>query len=72
MIRSLKSLGLAFIAVLAMSAVVSSASQASEYTCEKYECKATGSNTLGNETFTTPGGTVQCDSHYVVGNSRRR
>jgi len=67
MIRNLKALGLAFVAVLAMSAVVSSAAQATpEYTCSTYPCTATGSNTAGNETFTTPGGTVQCDSHFVV------
>jgi len=66
MIRILKSLGLALVAMAAMSAVVASASQASEYTCSAYECLATGSNTAGNETFTTPGGTVQCNSHYTV------
>jgi hypothetical protein len=66
MIRNLKVLGLAFVAMLAMNAVVASAASASEYTCGSYECKATGSNLAGGETFTTPGGTVKCNSHYVI------
>jgi len=67
MIRNLKVLGLAFVAVLAMSAVVSSAAQAvPSFTCSAYPCSATGENKAGSETFTTPGGTVQCDSHFTV------
>jgi len=65
MIRSLKSLGLALVAVLAMSAVVASAAQATpQYTGSAYPVNGTGTNAVGNETFTTPGGTVQCDSHF--------
>jgi len=64
MSRNLKVLGLIFIAVLAMSAAMAPVSQASQYTCSAYPCTVTGSNTKGSETFTTPGGTVQCDSHY--------
>ena len=67
MIRTLKGLGLAFIAVLAMSALGSTAANASvEFTCSAYPCTATGSNTLGNEKFTTEAGTVECDSHFLV------
>jgi len=70
MVGNLKALGLAFVAVLAMSVVAASASQASQYTCSAYAptapCFGTGSNTPGNETLTTPGGTVQCNSHYTV------
>jgi hypothetical protein len=64
MIRNLKVLGLALVAVLAMSAMVASAASASQYTGSAYPTTGTGSNTAGNETFTTPGGTVQCDSHF--------
>jgi len=67
MIRNFKALGLALVAVLAMSAVVASAAQAvPSFTASSYPAFATGSNTIGGETFTTPGGTVQCDSHYKV------
>jgi len=66
MIRNLKSLGLALVAVLAMSAMVASAAQAvPQYTGSAYPTTGTGSNTSGSETFTTEGGTVQCDSHFV-------
>ena len=66
MILKLKVLGLACVAVLAMSAVVSPAAQATpEFTCSAYPCSATGSNTAGSETFTTPGGTIQCESHVI-------
>jgi len=67
MIRSFKVLGLLVVAALAMSAAIaSSASAEVTFTCSSYECKATGSNTLGNEKFTTEAGTVECDSHFVV------
>jgi hypothetical protein len=65
MLRNLKTLGLALVAVVAMSAVVASAASAvPSFTCAAYPCTVTGSNTAGNETLTTPGGTVQCDSHF--------
>jgi hypothetical protein len=64
MLRNLKTLGLAFVVVLAMIAMAASAASASQYTASAYPATATGSNTAGNETFTTPGGTVQCDSHF--------
>jgi hypothetical protein len=64
MIRNLKSLGLALVAVLAMSAVVASAASAAvEFTGTG---TATGAQSAGNETFTTTAGTVQCDSHFAV------
>jgi hypothetical protein len=65
MSRNLKVLGLALVAVLAMSVMVASAASASQYTGSAYPTTGTGSNTAGKETFTTPGGTVQCDSHFV-------
>jgi hypothetical protein len=64
MIRNPKTLALALVAVLAMSVVVASAASASSYTGSAYPTTGTGSNTAGKETFTTPGGTVQCDSHF--------
>ena len=65
MIRNLKSLGLALVAVLAMSAVVASAAQAvPSFTASAYPATGTGSNKAGSETFTTEAGTVQCDSHF--------
>jgi hypothetical protein len=64
MIRNLKVLGLALVAVLAMSIMVASAASASQYTGSAYPTTGTGQNTSGKETFTTPGGTVQCDSHF--------
>jgi hypothetical protein len=64
MSRNLKVLGLALVAVLAMSVMVASAASASQYTASAYPATATGANTSGKETFTTPGGTVQCDSHF--------
>jgi hypothetical protein len=45
--------------------MVASAASASQYTASSYPATGTGSNTAGKETFTTPGGTVQCDSHFV-------
>jgi hypothetical protein len=64
MIRKLESLGLALVAVLAMSVVVASAASAApEFTGTG---TATGSQSAGGETFTTSGGTVQCDSHFAV------
>jgi hypothetical protein len=64
MIRNSKVLGLGLIVALALSAVVASAASASQYTASAYPATATGSNSAGNETLTTPGGTVQCDSHF--------
>jgi hypothetical protein len=66
MISNLKVLGLAFIAVLAMSAIGTSAAQAApEFTCSSYPCTATGT---GTGTFTVDQhGTVQCSVHYLLG-----
>jgi hypothetical protein len=65
MVCNRQSLGLAFVVVLAISAVVASAAQAvPSYTAASYPTFATGANTKGSETFTTSGGTVTCDSHF--------
>jgi hypothetical protein len=64
--HKLKSLGLALVAVLAMSAVVASAAQAvPQFTASAYPATVTGSNTKGAETFTIDGSSIQCDSHFV-------
>jgi hypothetical protein len=65
--RNLKALGLALIAVLAMSAVVASAAQAvPQFTASVYPATATGANTKGSEAFTLDGTSVLCDSHFLV------
>jgi len=67
MIRCLKILGLLVVAALAMStAIAASASAEVTITCSSYHCKGTGSNTQGNEKFTTEAGSVECDSHFVI------
>ncbi|HST70733.1 MAG TPA: hypothetical protein VLI94_13885 [Solirubrobacterales bacterium] len=63
MICKLKTLGLAMVAVLAMSAFVASAAQA-QYTASSYPTTATAESSLGNDVFTTEGGTVECASHF--------
>jgi hypothetical protein len=67
MTRKFKALGLAFIAVVAMSAIGASAAEAvPQFTCSTYPCTATGANTKGSEVFTTEAGKVECDSHFLV------
>jgi len=66
MIRNLKVLGLAIAAVMAMSAMMASAASAvPQFTASAYPATVTGSNTKGSEVFTTEGGKVECDSHFV-------
>jgi hypothetical protein len=62
MIPRIKTLSLVC-ALLALQAIGISAAQASEYTASAYPSTATSSSVAGSKTFTTPGGTVQCDSH---------
>lgn len=65
MISNLRIVGFACLGVLALAAMVAPAAQAvPETTCSSYPCTATGTNTAGNEAFTTPGGTIQCNSHF--------
>jgi len=64
MIQKFKTLGLAMVAVLAMSAFVASAAQA-QYTASSYPTTATANSALGNDVFTTEAGTVECASHFV-------
>jgi len=61
MIRNLKILGMAVVAVLAMSAVVASAASAQlgTFTAHEYPATITGEQT-GTDVFTTVAGTVSC------------
>lgn len=65
MIRNIKVLGLAVVAAMALTAVMASASMAAEFTASSYPAQVTGSNTKGNEVFTTEGGKVECNSHFL-------
>jgi hypothetical protein len=66
MIRNLKVLGLAVVAVLALSAVMASAAMAvPSFTASTYPAQITGSNTKGSEVFKTEGGNVECNSHFL-------
>ena len=64
MTRKLKMLGMAFVAVLALTAVSATAASAAKYTASTYPTTGTGSSALGNDTFTTEAGKVECASHF--------
>lgn len=65
MTRKFKTLGVAFVAMLALSAIAASAASAEkQYTCSAYPCTGTGESVLGNDTFTTEAGTVECKAHF--------
>jgi hypothetical protein len=64
MIRKLKTLGLAMLAVLALSAIFVSAVQAANFTASSYPTSFTGESSKGNDTFTTEAGTVECKTHF--------
>ena len=63
MIRKFKTLGLALVAVLAMSAVVASAASA-QFTADKYPTTGTATSALGNDDYKTEAGSIECASHY--------
>jgi len=67
MIRKFKVLGLAMVAVLAMSAVVASAASATNFTASSYPTSATASSPIGNDDFKTEAGSVECAAHFHVG-----
>jgi hypothetical protein len=66
--RKFGALGVACLAVLAMSAIFGTAAQANPtahvFTAAKYPATLTGSNPVGKETFTTEGGVVKCASSF--------
>jgi len=62
-IYKLKTLGLALVAVLAMSAVVASAASA-QFTASSYPTTVTAISELGNDDLKTEGGSVECEAHF--------
>ena len=65
MSRKLRILGLAFVAVLASSALVASAAQAvPTFEAESFPVTIHGTNTIEKEKFTTEAGTVECFSSF--------
>ncbi|HYG96177.1 MAG TPA: hypothetical protein VD741_03625 [Solirubrobacterales bacterium] len=64
MIRKIKALGVALVAVLALAAVLASAASAANYTASSYPTTGTGESALGNDVFKTEAGTVECKVHY--------
>jgi hypothetical protein len=63
MMRKFKTLGLAMVAVLAMSAVVASAASA-QFTANAYPTTGTATSALGNDVFTVDGSSVECAGHF--------
>jgi hypothetical protein len=69
MTRNLRVLGLAFVAVLGMSAVASPAASADYLTSESWPVTLTGKQTGGGDVFTTTAGTVKCkEINYTASN----
>jgi len=60
----LKTLGVALFALLALTAVAASTAGALKYTATSYPATGTGESALGNDTFTTEAGKVECKAHY--------
>jgi len=60
MIRNLKALGLALMAMLVMAAVAASAASADDFTSESSPVTLTGKQTGGGDVFTSTAGTVKC------------
>jgi hypothetical protein len=63
--RNLKSLGVALVAVFALTAVMASAASAASYTTSSYPTTGTAESAVGNDVLTTEGGTVECKAHYA-------
>ena len=66
MIRNFKALGLALVAVFAMSAVVASAASASEFTSAKYPVTISGSQSTTHK-FTAGSTSVTCETATFAG-----
>ena len=64
MTRKLKTLGVALVAVFALTAVMASAASAASYTSSSYPTTATATSAAGNDVITTEGGSVECASHF--------
>ena len=61
-----KTLGVALIAVLALTAVVASSASAANYTASSYPTTGVGESALGNDVFTTEAGKVECSTHLTI------
>jgi hypothetical protein len=66
MIRKFKTIGIAMVAVLALSAVVASAANAANFTASKYPTAGTATSEAGNDDFKTEAGSVECHAHFHV------
>lgn len=68
MIRNIKALILAGLAVLAMSAVFAGGAQASQFTCGSYPCTGTGEQPKATKhVFTVQGQKVECEEAHFEG-----
>jgi hypothetical protein len=64
MTRHLKTLGLALLAVAALSALGAAPAGASEFKASKYPTSFTGVSAKGNEVIKTEAGNVECKGHF--------
>jgi hypothetical protein len=60
-----RTLGLAVVATLAMSAILVSAASASNFTASKYPTAGTATSAKGNDDFKTEAGSVECKAHFA-------
>lgn len=65
--RNLKVLGLAFVAMFAVSAVTAAVASADDFTAEKYPVTLTGKNLAANDQFIMTTGTVNCKTASYTG-----
>jgi hypothetical protein len=66
MIKHPRNIGLVCVVALALIAIIASAATAApRFTGSSYPTAVTGSNFKGSEVFTTEGGKVECDSHFL-------
>jgi hypothetical protein len=64
MIRNIKTLWVAALAVLALSAIGASTAQATNFTASSYPTSFTAESVKGNDDFQTEAGAVECKSHF--------
>ena len=72
MTRKIKTLGVALVAVFALTAVMASAASAASFTASSYPTTGTGVSAIGNDVLMTEAGTVECAVHFegtLVGES---
>lgn len=64
MTRMFKGLGLVLLTALVLSAVSAPTASALKFTASTYPVTGTAESALGNDTFTTEAGKVECKSHF--------